>query len=172
MLLSNYRSVSRLLRNIPPHIYPTDSFRYLNPVQFAKTPNKVRPLHYSTTMTSKVRSSFELKDWNYVVTGGAQGIGLALTKAIAEMGGNVAVLDLQRKPSDYFAELAKEFRVKIPYFQADVADTTSLEAAFQGAVDTLGHVDGLVTSAGIALEKPFTETTAEEVNKILQVNVS
>ena len=59
-------------------------------------------------MASKVRASFELTGRNYVVTGGAQGIGLALTKAIAEMGGNVAVLDLQDKPLDHFAQLAKE----------------------------------------------------------------
>lgn len=123
-------------------------------------------------MTSKVRGAFELKNRNYIVTGGAQGIGLALTRAIAEMGGNVAVLDLQQKPSDHFAELAKQNGVKIPYFQADVADANMLKSAFRGALDTLGTVDGLVTSAGIALEKPFAKTTADEVNKILQVNVS
>ncbi|EMD88351.1 hypothetical protein COCC4DRAFT_149622 [Bipolaris maydis ATCC 48331] len=123
-------------------------------------------------MASKVRASFELTGRNYVVTGGAQGIGLALTKGIAEMGGNVAVLDLQDKPLDHFAQLAKDTGVKIPYFRADVADESSLKKAFADAVQSLGSVDGLVTSAGIALEKPFAKTTAAEVNKILQVNVT
>ena len=126
----------------------------------------------SLNMTSKVRASFELTGRNYVVTGGAQGIGLALTKAIAEMGANVAVLDLQEKPLDHFAQLGKETGVKIPYFRADVADESSLKKAFADAVQSLGRVDGLVTSAGIALEKPFAKTTCAEVNKILQINVS
>lgn len=123
-------------------------------------------------MSSKVRSSFELKGRNYVVTGGAQGIGLALTKAIAEMGGNVAVLDLQDKPFDEFAQLSTETGVKVAYFRADVANEGSLTSAFQKAVETFGTLDGLVTSAGIALEKPFGKHSWEEVNKILQVNVS
>ncbi|KAH8707118.1 short chain dehydrogenase [Phaeosphaeriaceae sp. PMI808] len=123
-------------------------------------------------MASKVRASFELKGRNYVVTGGAQGIGLALTRAIAEMGGNVAVLDLQDKPFNEFAQLADEHKVKIPYFRADVANEGSLRSAFQSAVEALGSVDGLVTSAGIALEKPFAKHTWDEVNKILQVNVT
>jgi NAD(P)-dependent dehydrogenase (short-subunit alcohol dehydrogenase family) len=123
-------------------------------------------------MASKVRASFELTNRNYIVTGGAQGIGLALTQAIAEMGGNVAVLDIQDKPVDHFAQLAKDNGVKIPYFAANVADEDSLTAAFRNAVQSLGSVDGLVTSAGIALEKPFAKHTSGEVNKILQVNVS
>lgn len=123
-------------------------------------------------MASKVRASFELTGRNYIVTGGAQGIGLALTQGIAEMGGNVAVLDLQDKPLDHFAPLAKEKNVKITYFRADVADENSLRTAFQEAVSSLGTVDGLVTSAGIALEKSFSKHSCQEVNRILQVNVS
>jgi sorbose reductase len=123
-------------------------------------------------MASKVRRSFELTGRNYIVTGGAQGIGLALTRAITEMGGNVAVLDLQNKRFNEFSQLAEENGVKVPYFQADVANEGSLKNAFQGAVETLGSIDGLVTSAGIAAEKPFTKHTWEDVNKILQVNVS
>lgn len=123
-------------------------------------------------MSSKIRSSFELKGKNYVVTGGAQGIGFALTKGIAEMGGNVAVLDLQDKTTDEFAKLVDESGVKLFYFQTDVANEDSLRAAFRGAVDALGSVDGLVTSAGIALEKAFSKHTWADVNRILQINVA
>lgn len=123
-------------------------------------------------MATKARASFELKGRNYIVTGGAQGIGLALTHTIAEMGGNVAVLDIQNKPFDEFTRFSEETGVKVAYFRADVTKEADLKTSFCGAVETLGSVDGLVTSAGIALEKPFTEHTWEEVNKILQVNVS
>jgi hypothetical protein len=45
-----------------------------------------------------VRDMFELKNRNFVVTGGGRGIGYAVTRAIAEMGGNVAVLDVLDSP--------------------------------------------------------------------------
>lgn len=45
-----------------------------------------------------VREMFELKNKNFVVTGGGRGIGYAVTRAIAEMGGNVAVLDVLDSP--------------------------------------------------------------------------
>ncbi|ORY04274.1 putative short-chain dehydrogenase [Clohesyomyces aquaticus] len=120
-------------------------------------------------MASKVRASFERTGRNYIVTGGAQGIGLALTQAIAEMGGNVAILDLQDKPLNHFSQLANTHGVKLPYFRADVANERSFKVAFKGAVEALGSVDSLMTSAGIALEKPFGKHTWDEVNKILEV---
>ena len=123
-------------------------------------------------MASNVRASFELKGRNYIVTGGAQGIGLALCRAIAEMGGNVAILDMQDEPKEETKRLAEATGQKIAYFQADVTSETSLKSAFQSAIDALGSVHGLVTSAGIALEKPFAQHTWKEVNKIQEVNVS
>lgn len=116
---------------------------------------------------------FELRGRNYVVTGGAQGIGFALTRAICEMGGNVAVLDLQDKPADEaaWASLGARFGAKTLYIQADVTKQESLNAAFDEAVRGLGSIDGLVPAAGIAIDKPFIEQTWEEFTRIQEVNV-
>lgn len=119
-----------------------------------------------------IRSMFELKGRNYVVTGGAQGIGLTVTAAIAEMGGNVAVIDLQEKPSVDLDSLAKQFGVKIGYFNADVSNEEQLKAAFDNSLSFLGSFDGCVTSAGIAMQRPFVETPISAAAKISQVNVS
>lgn len=119
-----------------------------------------------------VRSFFELHNRNYIITGGGQGIGFAMTRAIAEMGGNVAVLDLREKPVDDFNTLASEHNVKTHYFQADVAKEESLNSGFEKAVEALGgKLDGLIPAAGIAVDKPFVEQGWAEVEKILQVNV-
>ena len=85
------------------------------------------------------------------------GIGYAITRDICEMGGNVAVIDLRETPLEDVHGLAKQFNVKADYFQGDVSDEQSLRAAFDKAVAALGHLDGIVTAAGIAIDKPFAD---------------
>ncbi|KAL1852099.1 hypothetical protein Daus18300_012311 [Diaporthe australafricana] len=120
-----------------------------------------------------VRSMFELRGRNYIVTGGAQGIGFAVTRAICEMGGNVAVMDIQDRPVDEqeWGSLSQTFGRKTIYIQTDVTKQESLNAAFARAVQELGSIDGLVPAAGIAIDKPFIEQTWEEFTRIQEINV-
>lgn len=118
-----------------------------------------------------VREMFELKNRNYIITGGGRGIGFAATRAIAEMGGNVAVLDRLNEPVNEFNSLSSTFGVKTHYVQSDVTDEESLTTSFGQAVESLGGVDGLITAAGIVVDKPFVEQTWEEVDRIQKVNV-
>lgn len=120
-----------------------------------------------------VRPMFELRGRNYVVTGGAQGIGFAVTRAICEMGGNVAVMDIQDKPVDEkeWDSLSQRFGSKAVFIQTDVTKQESLNAAFARAVQELGSIDGLVPAAGIAIDKPFIEQTWEEFTRIQEINV-
>lgn len=123
-------------------------------------------------MSKSIRTRFELTGRNYIVTGGAMGIGYAITRDICEMGGNVAVIDLRETPLEDVYGLAKKFGVKVDYFQADVSDEKSLKAAFEKTISALGRLDGIVTAAGIAIDKPFVDQGWDEVNKVIQVNVS
>ncbi|OAA64022.1 NAD(P)-binding domain protein [Cordyceps fumosorosea ARSEF 2679] len=118
-----------------------------------------------------VRPRFELTGRTYVVTGGAQGIGFAISRAICEMGGNVAVWDIQDKPVDEFSTLSDKFGAKTLYVQTDVTKQESLEAAFQKTLDEFKTVDGCVPAAGIAIDKPFIEQTWDEFNRIQEINV-
>lgn len=118
-----------------------------------------------------IRQMYSLTGRNYIVTGGGQGIGFAITRAICEMGGNVAVLDLRDQPVDAFKDLSTQFGVKTEYLQTDVTKEESLTSSFEKAIASLGSLDGLVPAAGIVIDKPFVEQTWDEVNKIQQVNV-
>lgn len=118
-----------------------------------------------------IAPAFSLKGHNFVVTGGAQGIGFAATRAICEMGGNVAVLDIQEKPVAEFETLSSTFGAKTFYFQADVVKEDSLRGGFEKAVENLGTIDGLVPAAGIAIDKPFIDQTWEEFTRIQEINV-
>lgn len=114
---------------------------------------------------------FELRGRNYIVTGGAQGIGFAVTRAICEMGGNVAVLDIQEKPVEEFNTLSEKFKAKTFYIQTDVTKQDSLNASFESALKQLGSIDGCVPAAGIAIDKPFIEQTWDEFTRIQEINV-
>ncbi|KAM3423731.1 hypothetical protein BST61_g1142 [Cercospora zeina] len=105
-----------------------------------------------------------MKGKTVLVTGGGRGIGFAVCKAVAQMGGNV------EKPVDEFSELSKKFGSTAVYQQADVTKQDSLEAAFSSVVDSLGEIHGCVPAAGIAIDKPFFEHQWEECQRVLAVN--
>ncbi|KAG9657813.1 NAD(P)-binding protein, partial [Aureobasidium melanogenum] len=124
-----------------------------------------------TDRLEDVRPMFELKGRNYIVTGGAQGIGFAATRVICEMGGNVAVLDIQSKPVDDFAILSSKYGTKTVYIQTDVTKQDSLNESFAEALEVLGTIDGCVPAAGIAIDKAFVDQTWEEFTRIQEINV-
>lgn len=76
------------------------------------TPDVNRYLQHS------VQDLLSLKGRTVVVTGGARGLGLAFTLAIAESGGSVAVFDAADKPHDDFFTIQSRFPdVKLSYYQ-------------------------------------------------------
>lgn len=65
-------------------------------------------------LSANVMDLFSLKDRVVVITGGARGIGLALAFAVAEAGGQVAIIDTLGEPHAHFALLPKIcFKVKL-----------------------------------------------------------
>ncbi|KAJ9650379.1 hypothetical protein H2198_010314 [Neophaeococcomyces mojaviensis] len=155
-LFSSYRPISAILATPPP------LSRHPPTRNFCSSPSRKE---------ENVLDRFSLKDRNYIVTGGGQGIGFAMTQAICQMGGNVAVLDRRDTPVDDFNSLSSKHGVKTEYFQTDVTKEESLKGSFEKAIEKLGSVNGLIPAAGITLDKPFLEQTWEEVDKLQQVNV-
>ena len=82
-----------------------------------------------------------------IVTGGAQGIGGAVAKALRAGGARVAIWDMDEAlASEKAAELGGDaIAVKV-----DVSDWESVQAACQKTLDATGRIDILVNSAGIA----------------------
>lgn len=112
-----------------------------------------------------------MKDKTVLVTGGGRGIGFAICKAVAQLGGNVAVLDALPEPVDEFGTLGERYGVQAFYARADVTQQTSLEEAFDSVVAQAGPIQGCVTAAGIALDKPFADHHWDEAQRVLNVNV-
>src|SRR6185312_15502520 len=105
-------------------------------------------------------------------TGGSRGIGAAIAKRLAADGANVALT--YSKGADAAAALVKEIErngSKAMAIQADAVDAEAAKAAVEKTVATFGKLDVLVNNAGTAIPKPFEETTLEEMDRVLNINV-
>ena len=104
-----------------------------------------------------------------LISGGDRGIGAAAARAFWQAGYRVAVL------YHTHAEAAAALEKTLPGLlavQCDVASRASCEVAFHTVEQAVGHVDVLVSNAGIAQQKLFTDITPEEWQHMLDVNLS
>ena len=107
-----------------------------------------------------------------LVTGGSRGIGAAIAKRLAADGANVAIT--YTKGADSASSVVKEIERaggKAIAIQADSTDAAAVEAAVEKAAATFGRIDVLVDNAGTAIPKRFEETTLEELDHMLDLNV-
>src|SRR2546430_8973451 len=107
-----------------------------------------------------------------LITGGSRGIGAAIAKRLAAEEANEAIT--YTKGADAAASVVKEIeRVgrKAIAIQADAADAEAVKAAVEKTVATLGGLDVLVNNAGTAIPKKFEETTLEEMDRMIDINI-
>jgi len=112
-----------------------------------------------------------MKGKTVLITGGGRGIGFAITKVIAQLGGDVAVLDALPSPMNDFNDLSSQYGIKAHYERTDVTEQAGFEASFDRVLQQTGGIQGLVTAAGIVVDKPIGEHQWEESKRILDVNV-
>src|SRR3989475_6147143 len=107
-----------------------------------------------------------------LVTGGSRGIGAAIAKRLAADGANVAIT--YTRGADAAASVVKEIERagrKAIAIQAEATDAKAVEAAVERTVATFGRLDVLVNNAGTAIPKTFEETTLEELDRLIDINV-
>lgn len=107
-----------------------------------------------------------------VVTGGAQGLGKAMVRRLAEAGASVLIGDLKiGQASAAAAEFAARYGVKVIATELDVADTASIIAAAELATSELGGIDIWVNNAGLYPNIPLLEMTDQVWNDVMDVNL-
>ena len=112
------------------------------------------------------QSSQALAGKHAVVTGGAKGIGAAVTRALVAHGAKVTMLG--RSPAAQ-GDLAQG--AHLHYAQADVCEPATLNKAFDSARATFGPIHILVNNAGQGRSAPFLKTDVELWRSMMQVNL-
>ena len=107
-----------------------------------------------------------------LVTGGSRGIGAAVAKRLAADGANVAITYAKdAKAASAVVKAIERAGQKAIAIQADAIDAEAVAAAVEKTVATFGRLDVLVNNAGTAIPKAFVETTLEEMDRVLDINV-
>lgn len=107
-----------------------------------------------------------------VVTGGASGIGLAISERLAADGHAVAVWDLDGGAAEAAAQKIEADGGRAVGLAVDVTDRPGIDAAVAEVRDRLGRPVVLVTSAGIDGFSPFLSITPEVWERVLRVNLT
>lgn len=107
---------------------------------------------------------FRLDGRTVLITGGASGIGEAAARVLTEAGAQVIICDIDKPRTEALA-------AGLPGARAAVCDITN-EQAIQGLFASIPKLDVLVNNAGIGLVGSVEETSLEDFERLMKVNVT
>jgi 3-oxoacyl-[acyl-carrier protein] reductase len=124
-----------------------------------------------TSSLASVDSRSELTGQVAFVTGGATGIGLAVSRALAGRGAQVAMFARHPERTESAARALREEGVVAHAFATDISSTDSVDQAFETALSQLGRVDILVNNAGITRDGLILRMSDAQWEEVLGTNL-
>ncbi|KAF7590202.1 hypothetical protein BBP40_003177 [Aspergillus hancockii] len=119
-----------------------------------------------------VLKAFDLSGKVAAVTGGARGIGLEVSIALAEAGADVALIYNSSRTAESLATgIAAKHNIRAAAYQADVANQEDIEKAIQQITADFGKLDIIVANSGICSNIPAEDYTTEQWHNITKVNL-
>ena len=112
-----------------------------------------------------------LKDKIALITGGANGIGLATTKRFAKEGARIILWDVSDQGQDVAAHL-KEEGYEIVFKKVSVTDPDDVQRAVAEALEQFGRIDILINNAGITRDRTLLKMTKQEWDDVISVNLT
>lgn len=115
-----------------------------------------------------------LKDKVAVVTGSASGINKAIVEGFAETGAaGVMIADIDDRATKRFAgTLSSKYKSKALAIQTNISHPDSVAAMVKTVVREFGRIDILVNNAGICPVVSWDQTTLEDWNRIIEINLA
>lgn len=111
-----------------------------------------------------------LKNKVAIITGGAMGNGLGITKVFLKEGADVIILDYSEKLNDTIKELKQEYE-NVTGYQVDIRDTEKIHNIVEEIIKEKEKIDILINNAGVAKLIPFLEMTDEMRDYHFDINM-
>jgi len=105
----------------------------------------------------------QIKNKTFVITGAAQGLGEAISVALARQGAKLALLDINAERLDQALAACKQEGANCFAFTCDVADETSVRRCFVSIEEHLGPIAGIVNNAGILRDAMLVKVKEGEI---------
>jgi NAD(P)-dependent dehydrogenase (short-subunit alcohol dehydrogenase family) len=106
-----------------------------------------------------------------VITGGATGMGRSTALAFAEQGAKVSIFDIQEEEGLKTVQMIRDAGGEALFVKADVTKADQIDHAFDEAVKAFGPYNVLFNHAGTIIVKALDETTEDEYDFLMDVNV-
>jgi NAD(P)-dependent dehydrogenase (short-subunit alcohol dehydrogenase family) len=117
----------------------------------------------------KYMTTYNYKNKNVVITGGAKGIGLETAIQFVKYGANVSILS-----KTYYKELESKFKLykdRFNFYEVDVTDPISVRQSISEILNTQNRIDVLVNNASIAVEGTIDKINESDWDKVMSTNV-
>lgn len=109
-----------------------------------------------------------LKDSVVIITGAGGGLGEGMAHVCRDEGAKIVVAEINEENGK---KVADNLGPDAEFVSCDVADDEDLDRLVEATVERFGRIDGLVNNAGVNFAKPFLETTPEEWQRVISVDL-
>lgn len=107
-----------------------------------------------------------------IITGGTRGIGLETVKLFSENNAKVILFGSKEETVKKAIEELKQENIEVLGFWPKLDNITEINEVIEKIYDTYGQIDILVNNAGISANKKIEDTTTDDFNNIMQLNVN
>ncbi|CCX13353.1 short chain dehydrogenase [Pyronema domesticum] len=162
------RTSLQTLRGMARRVNPTRTPFVIRPMSSESTKSAPPPTSNSTYHSL---TDFDIRSKVILVTGGARGLGLTQSEALAQAGATVYALDLHDSAPSEFTKVSEK-TPNMHYCKTDVRCPKTLESTCRGIADKEGRMDGMIASAGILDEVSSLEASKEQFQRVMDINVT
>jgi NAD(P)-dependent dehydrogenase (short-subunit alcohol dehydrogenase family) len=113
----------------------------------------------------------KLKDRVGIVTGGAKGIGWGIVKVLVQEGAKVVIVDWDEAGGKATEEEMRKAGGEVMFVKCDISNEDQVKAMVKATLDRYGKIDILVNNAGIGVYKTLLDTSSEDWDRCLSVNL-
>ncbi len=113
----------------------------------------------------------QFSDKVVIVTGGAQGIGLACARQFLNEGARVVIADLDEKLGQDAVDNLSKGEKEVRFIHVDVGERLDVHNMLAATLDSFGRVDILINNAGVTVDKEFLKLSEVDFDRVIQTNL-